>query len=135
MDSGTPITFESIHGQQKVETTDSPDVVVTTLRAAVDFVMGLDNRERAAAACGGRESAPVPAPQEWYIHAWKCDSGDEPIIVPGSKIVSDGTAEALGWCGESQYQDSRVMVMREEQRRRMLWKAVAQAPLHGIDSF
>lgn len=105
-----PIPFHAI--QQYAETVDSPDVVTTTLRAAIDFVISLEDRERAASA-----SAPVPSAD--YLRQWKAEFGDqEPVRYPSSKLVSDEKAPEWGWFGESEDYDSRCMSHIERRIRK-----------------
>lgn len=96
-----PIPFHTI--QQYAETVDSPDVVTTTLRAAIDFVIALEDRERAA-------STSTPVPPASYLRKWKAEFGDqEPVRYPSSKLVSDENASEWGWFGDSEDYDSRCM--------------------------
>lgn len=126
-----PITFESILGQGEVEASHDPDVVITTLRTAVDFVLALDNRERAAAR-DGMQSALVPAPEEWYTRHWKSYLGNEPVIFPSAKLVSDEKAEEYGRCGGFPAWDD-MMVRMEERARRNNWTGLDLAKIRGSD--
>ncbi|KAB5513276.1 hypothetical protein GE09DRAFT_634776 [Coniochaeta sp. 2T2.1] len=106
-----PIAFHAIQQQAGTEATDSPDVIATTLRAAIDFVIALQDRERAA-------STSAPAPSARYLRSWEYEFGDqEPVRYPSSLLVSDEKAAEWGWCGDSKDYGSRVMNMVEKRIR------------------
>jgi len=106
-----PITFDTIQQQAETEATDNLDIITTTLRAAIDFAIALEDRERAA-------STSAPVPSAGYLRSWKYEFGDqEPVPYPSSRLVSDEKAAELGWCGESKDYDSHAMNMVEKRIR------------------
>ncbi|KAH8905277.1 hypothetical protein BR93DRAFT_777424 [Coniochaeta sp. PMI_546] len=106
-----PITFDIIQQQAETEATDNLDIITTTLRVAIDFVIALEDQERGA-------STSAPAPSARYLRAWKNQFGDqEPVRYPTSRLVSDEKAVEWGWCGESKDYDSRAMTMIENRIR------------------
>ncbi|OIW35668.1 hypothetical protein CONLIGDRAFT_639926 [Coniochaeta ligniaria NRRL 30616] len=97
--------------QPVTEATDSPDVITTTLRAAIDFVIALEDRECAA-------STSAPAPSAGYPRFWEDNFGDqEPVHYPSSRLVSDEKAAVWGWRGDSKDYDSRAMNMVQKRIR------------------
>lgn len=109
-----PITFSTIQQQAGTDATDSPNTITTTLRAAIDFVIALEDRERAASAFI------TPGPSARYLWCWERDFGDqEPVRYPSSTFVSDENAAEWGWCGDSVDYDSRAMNGIERRIRRM----------------
>ncbi|KAI1195841.1 hypothetical protein F5X97DRAFT_335041 [Nemania serpens] len=78
-----PITFESILGKIDTDIGDTPGTVKTTLETAVDFVMGLEDREAAAF---GLQPDPVAS--------WKPPRGDEMLLAgPSSRFATSMTPD------------------------------------------
>lgn len=107
-----PITFHTFQQQAGTESTDSPDTITTTLQPAVDFIIALEDRERAA-------SIFTTVPNSDYLRYWKSCFGDqESVCYPSSRLVSDEKAAEWGWCGDSEDKDSRAMNQWERRIRR-----------------
>ncbi|KAK3314306.1 hypothetical protein B0H66DRAFT_537553 [Apodospora peruviana] len=102
------VTFDTIHQQQVAAGTEAtatgsggPDVITTRLRVAIDFVIALEDQERAAV------STCTTAPSAGYLQFWESaveevkeqedDFDDqEPVRYPSSRLVSDEKAAKWG---------------------------------------
>jgi hypothetical protein len=110
-----PISFGSIADRIDGYEGERQDVVKTTLEAAIDFVMGLEERERAAfgiqppMADDWSDAACVNT-GDWEAQPW----GDEPLIGPSSRFVD--AEEYPQWSGYGMRLD--LSLKKDEQNYR-----------------
>jgi len=115
-----PITFESIADKigGYLHNGEPQMTVMTTLETAIDFAIGLENREREAF---GRQANADEVPA-YYKEEWQRQWPDVPLPGPSSQWVD--TTQDSEWSGNGERCDSYVMegweqieIRREEARR------------------
>jgi hypothetical protein len=109
----TPITLESLDNAIDIYPDKPGHAIQVTLETAIDFVMDLEARERAAfglqrGSLGASEVHPL------IKRGWESFFGDEPVPASSSEYVSDERAKEWGWCGSGEEYDSKMAVEYEK---------------------
>lgn len=105
-----PISFDSIEGKTPVRQQGSTEVIQTSLETAVDFIMALDARESAAFGLRPDPVAAAAAQRALVLRT----TGDETLVGPTSRLVSDEMIARWGRCRPDQHQEHRGMYLEEE---------------------
>ncbi|KAK4096608.1 hypothetical protein N658DRAFT_480341 [Parathielavia hyrcaniae] len=107
-----PISFSSIADKIDGYKGEAQAVVKTTLETAVDFIMGLEQRELGAFWL----QPPFPTSGMMIAEARVQPWGDEPLTGPSSRLVN--TEEYPQWSGKGEDVDRRMMTGWERHARR-----------------